>query len=191
MQENSSRYSNADHYKALRDDYKTPPHIYEPILKYFKMNKFDIDVCCTDKNIPAEKYYTKEDDGLAQKWKGLCFCNPPWNKSIKFVKKAIQEIKENPDLRVIFVLSSDKMYINYVQDYFLTNPECVFLILRGKQGFIIPGQEEEPLKPSVGTMIAILAKDAPAIQYGMNHYNLFKTPVFLGKKLNEYSEDEP
>ena len=73
MQENSSRYSNADHYKALRDDYKTPPHIYEPILKYFKMNKFDIDVCCTDKNIPAEKYYTKEDDGLAQKWKGLCF----------------------------------------------------------------------------------------------------------------------
>lgn len=186
MNENNSRYSNADHYKALRDDYKTPPHIYEPILEYFKRDKFDIDVCCTDKNIPAEKHYTKEDDGLKQEWNGLCFCNPPWNQSIKFVKKAIKEMEQKRDLQVVFVLSSDKMYINYVQDYFLTNPDCIFLVLRGKQGFVIPGQENEPLKPSVGTMIAILSKNAPAIQYGMNFYNTYKTPVFLGKKPSEY-----
>lgn len=35
-QELNSRYNSQDHYRALRDDYKTPPQIYEPLLKYFK-----------------------------------------------------------------------------------------------------------------------------------------------------------
>lgn len=182
-----SRYNSQDHYKALRDDYKTPPHIYEPILKYFKREKFDIDVCCTDKNIPAEKHFTKEENGLNQPWNGLCFCNPPWNQSIKFVKKAIAEMEKNNELEVVFVLSSDKMYINYVQDFFLNNPDCVFFVLRGKQGFIIPGKEDEPLQPSVGTMVAILSKKAAAIQYGMKFYNLYKTAIFQGQKLSEYA----
>lgn len=181
----TSRYSNADHYKALRDDYKTPPCIYEPILKYFNREKFDIDVCCTDKNIPAEKHFTKNENGLIQPWSGLCFCNPPWNQSIKFVKKALEDFKKDPSLEVVFVLSSDKMYINYVQDAFLTNPDCVFLVLRGKQGFIIPEKEDEPPKPSVGTMIAIISKRAGEIKYGMNYYNTFKTAVFQGIKLRE------
>ena len=183
MQDLTSRYNDASHYQSLRDDYKTPPAIYEPLLKYFKRDKFDIDVCCTDENIPAAKYYTKEENGLIQPWHGLCFCNPPWNKSIKFVKKALEEIEKDRSTEVIFVLSSDKMYINYVQDSFLNNPDCVFLVLRGKQGFIIPGQEHEPLKPSVGTMIAILSKRAAEIQSNLNFYNFYGTAVFQGQKL--------
>ena len=182
----TSRYSNANHYKALRDDYKTPACIYEPILKdFFKKDKFDIDVCCTDKNVPAAKHYTKEDNGLIKPWSGLCFCNPPWNQSIKFVKKALEELKKDPSLEVVFVLSSDKMYINYVQDAFLNNPDCAWLVLRGKQGFIIPGQEHEPPKPSVGTMIAVISKRAAEIEYALNFYNTYKTGVFRGVKLRE------
>lgn len=181
----TSRYNNADHYKSLRDDYKTPPCIYGPILQFFNREKFDIDVCCTDKNIPANQHFTKADDGLKQTWSGLCFCNPPWKYSIKFVKKALADLEKNPSLEVVFVLSSDKMYINYVQDAFLNNPDCAWLILRGKQGFIIPGQEDEPPKPSVGTMIAIISKRAGEIQNGMNYNKTFKTPVFQGIKLRE------
>lgn len=120
---------------------------------------------------------------MIQPWAGLCFCNPPWNQSIKFVKKALSELEKDRTLEVVFVLSSDKMYINYVQDSFLNNPDCAFYVLRGKQGFIIPGKEDEPLQPSVGTMVAILSKRAAEIQYGLNFYNFFGTHVFKGEKL--------
>ena len=51
--EKTTRYGSGVKYCSNRDDYMTPPEIYEPILKLFHKNKFDIDVCCTQKNIPA------------------------------------------------------------------------------------------------------------------------------------------
>lgn len=183
MGNNQSRYGSNSHYESLRDDYKTPKCIYGPVLNFFKRKEFDIDVCCSDKNIPAKKHYTKQEDGLIQPWKGLCFCNPPWKTAIKWVKKGANEVKTNPDLTVVYVLSSDKMYIGYVQDEFLKNPDAVFCVLRNKQGFIIPGQEDKAPVPSVGTMIAILSKHAGEIQYGLNYYNTFDTTIFMGKKI--------
>jgi hypothetical protein len=29
--------------------------------------------------VPARHYYTAEDDGLAQPWEGLVWCNPPYS----------------------------------------------------------------------------------------------------------------
>jgi len=68
-----TRYGGDEKYKAGRDDYMTPPDIYEPLLKLFGRDKFDIDVCCTKENIPANIHYTKTENGLHQKWCGLCF----------------------------------------------------------------------------------------------------------------------
>lgn len=192
----NSRYKDESHYKALRDDYKTPECIYGPILRYFERDKFDIDVCCSDRNIPARHYYTKDgifhnstDNGLIRPWRGFVFCNPVWKYTIKWIKKGVTELALNPDLIVTYVLSADKMYIGYVQDHILNNPDAVWFVLRGKQGFIIPGQEDEPPVPSVGTMVAILSKRAGEIQYGMNYYNLFDTYIYRGERLKtEYKQ---
>ena len=43
-------------YDALRDDYKTPPQIYKGLLLFAGINEFDLDVCCSDENIPAKRY---------------------------------------------------------------------------------------------------------------------------------------
>lgn len=179
-----TRYGNDSHYKSNRGDYMTPPQIYAPILNYFGRSEFDIDVSCTSKNIPAIKHYTKAEDGLKQSWDGLCFCNPEWDIAMKFVKKGAAELLINPDLEIVYVLSSDKMYIGYVQEFFLQNPDCVFWVLPGKQGFIIPGEEHKPLVPSVGVMMAVLSKHAGEIQYGLNDYNTYNTIVFKGEKPN-------
>lgn len=44
---------------------------------------FDADVCAprnaAHRTAPATIYYTEDDDGLAQEWRGLVWCNPPYS----------------------------------------------------------------------------------------------------------------
>ena len=58
---------------------------------------FDVDVCASDENRKAEKYYTKEDNGLRQPWNGLAWCNPPFRSIAPWVSKAIKECHTNQD----------------------------------------------------------------------------------------------
>jgi len=38
-------------------------------------------------HVPCRKYYTVEDDGLAQDWDGLVWLNPPYSKPAPWVEK--------------------------------------------------------------------------------------------------------
>ena len=44
---------------------------------------FEADVCAprdpSQRTVPAATYYTEDDDGLAQEWHGLVWCNPPYS----------------------------------------------------------------------------------------------------------------
>lgn len=60
------------------NDWYTPPWLFDQIgLKY------DLDVCAPAdvlaRTCPAANYYTAADDGLAQPWHGLVWCNPPYS----------------------------------------------------------------------------------------------------------------
>ena len=50
-------------YKSLTDDYMTPKEIYQPILNFIEKEKFDLDVCTTKFNIPAD-YHCTESNGI-------------------------------------------------------------------------------------------------------------------------------
>ena len=57
------------------DDWYTPPEMFEAL----KLS-YALDPCSPGPHhwVPAEKVYTKADDGLAQPWHGLVFMNPPF-----------------------------------------------------------------------------------------------------------------
>lgn len=57
------------------DDWYTPPEIFE-VLGI----RFDLDPCSPGAGhwVPADRIYTKDDDGLAQVWEGCVFMNPPF-----------------------------------------------------------------------------------------------------------------
>lgn len=184
MQE-SNRYDNDNHYKAIRDDYMTPPEIYNPLLNFFLSIEFDMDLCCTKHNIPAKVHYTKDIDGLKQSWQGLCFCNPPWKYTRLWLKKGAELVKSGADFVGCYVIPSDRLYVNYMQDYIINNPQAAFGILPGKQGYIIPGQEELPPVPSVGTMVCILAENAPEIAAAFNRFQIYNTTFFVGGELKK------
>jgi DNA N-6-adenine-methyltransferase (Dam) len=56
-------------------DWFTPPAVFDKLKL-----KFDLDPCSPGPEhwVPAEKIYTKSDDGLKQPWHGLAFVNPPF-----------------------------------------------------------------------------------------------------------------
>lgn len=71
---------NAALYSSASDLWETPQHIFD---QYNNIYHFDIDVCAIPENAKCEKFYTPEDDGLLQKWEGVCWCNPPYGKEIE------------------------------------------------------------------------------------------------------------
>lgn len=173
-------------YDSTRDDYKTPVSIYQQILDFVGAKRFYLDVCCSDRNIPAFHYYTKNgmfhnstDNGLLHEWDGLCFMNPPFKTCPKWVKKAVESVEKN-SCEVWAVLPTNRCEALYYQDNIFNSNHCVFGFLPLKQGFIIPGQEHIPPIPSQGIMIACFSKRASEIQYGWNSDKLFNTKAFLG-----------
>ncbi len=70
------------------DDWATPQDFFDKLNREFN---FELDVCASDTNHKCSKYFTVEDDGLKQEWKGICFMNPPYGRVIgEWVKKAYE-----------------------------------------------------------------------------------------------------
>ena len=55
-------------FSSKSDEWATPQSIFEELNNEFG---FDLDPCATEENHKTPHYFTKEDDGLSQKWGGV------------------------------------------------------------------------------------------------------------------------
>lgn len=67
------------HFSSKTDLHATPQAFFDELNLEFG---FETDVCALPGNAKCEKYYTPEQDGLAQDWKGVCWMNPPYGREI-------------------------------------------------------------------------------------------------------------
>jgi len=75
-------------FSSKTDLWETPQHLFNELNTEFN---FEIDVCALPENAKCKKYFTPEEDGLQQEWKGTCWMNPPYGRQIsKWVKKAYE-----------------------------------------------------------------------------------------------------
>lgn len=56
---------------------------------------FELDVCAEPSTAKAPRFFTVEDNGLAQDWDGLCWCNPPFNAIGDWVARGLQQWDHN------------------------------------------------------------------------------------------------
>ena len=61
------------------DEWATPAYLFEKLDAEFH---FGLDVCATAANAKCKRYFDKEQDGLSQDWKSVCFMNHPGEKSL-------------------------------------------------------------------------------------------------------------
>ena len=79
----------AVHFASDRLDWGTPQAFFDMLNDEYR---FDVDVCATAETAKCERYYTPADDGLAQRWEGFCWMNPPYGTVIgAWMRKAYEE----------------------------------------------------------------------------------------------------
>ena len=69
----------------MSDEWYTPKFVFDGLGI-----EFDIDVCSPIGGtgiVPAKKFYSIEDDGLASAWGGVVWMNPPYSKPTPWIDK--------------------------------------------------------------------------------------------------------
>lgn len=96
---NSGLYSSDDH------TWETPPELVQALLEFEGRENFDLDPCCSSKNIPAKRHFIDfEENGLIEPWglDRLVFVNPPYGDCLKlFLKKINQETRYSNKMRFL------------------------------------------------------------------------------------------
>lgn len=79
------------HYSSKKDTWATPQFLFDGLNAEFG---FSLDVCANPENAKCKRFFTQEDDGLSQKWIGVCWMNPPYGRAIsKWMEKAYVSAK--------------------------------------------------------------------------------------------------
>lgn len=70
---------------------------WETPLSFFRqldaVHHFTLDVCATPENAKCAEYFTKEQNGLSQEWRGRCWMNPPYGREISaWMRKAYESV---------------------------------------------------------------------------------------------------
>lgn len=92
-------------YNSGQNEWYTPESILDIVRSV--MGNIDLDVASSDianQTVKADKYYTKESDGLSQKWYGNVFMNPPYSAKLiqQFAEKLVSE-RNNINQAIILV----------------------------------------------------------------------------------------
>ena len=68
------------HFSSETDNWATPQNLFDELNQRYG---FELDVCASSENTKCSRFFSLEDDGLAQTWQGVCWMNPPYGRAIK------------------------------------------------------------------------------------------------------------
>jgi phage N-6-adenine-methyltransferase len=89
---------------ARRTEWYTPPERFaEWNAKY---GPFDLDPCATPENAKCPHYFTREQDGLAQRWFGRVWLNPPFGRLDLWLQKAWESVASGDAALVVALVPS-------------------------------------------------------------------------------------
>ncbi len=116
-------------FSSKTDLWETPQDFFDDLDLEFH---FDLDVCALPKNAKCGRYYTPEEDGLAQPWEGTCWLNPPYGREIgRWVKKAADSATGGATVVMLLPARTDTRWFH---DYIYGKAEIRFVKGRLKFG---------------------------------------------------------
>ena len=120
---------NAVMYSSKSDLWSTPQDLFDKLDAEFH---FNLDVCALPENAKCKRYFTPEQDGLAQEWSGTCWCNPPHGRNIgKWVRHGLLSSLTGSTVVMLLPARTDTKWFH---DYIYNHGEIRFLKGRLKFG---------------------------------------------------------
>lgn len=115
-------------FSSKTDLWATPQEYFDSVAKEFP---FTLDVCALQENAKCKNYFTPAQDGLIQKWEGVCWMNPPYGRVIgKWVKKAYESALGGA---IVVGLLPSRTDTRWFHDYIYGKAEVRFI--RGRLKF--------------------------------------------------------
>lgn len=109
--------------------WETPQDFFDHLNDEFH---FNVDVCATSDNAKCNTYFTKENNGLSQSWRGVCWCNPPYGREIgKWVQKAYLSSRDGSTVVMLLPARTDTKWFH---EYIYNQAEIRFIKGRLKFG---------------------------------------------------------
>ena len=141
------------------DDRGTLPEFVASVAERF--GEFTLDVAAAAHNTKCDKYFTVEDDGLAQSWAGeRVWCNPPYSDLYSWVQKAWREFPHTKG--IVMLLPANRAEQKWWQDLVEPHrdqPESPLKVefLPGRMRFIRPNAKVDPRgdRPPFGCCLLI------------------------------------
>ena len=145
------------------DDRGTHPDFFGPWDERF--GGFTLDAAAAPHNAKCERYFTREDDGLAQSWAGdLVWCNPPYSNLDQWVAKAWAEWSGTRGIVMLLPANrvEQRWWQHYIEPYRDREGSPLHVeFLPGRMRFIRPGAviSKKGDRPPFGCALVIW--DAP------------------------------
>lgn len=132
------RVTQAVMFSSDKNDWETPQRLFDELDHHYH---FTLDAAASHTNHKVDRYFTADDDGLAQDWGGeTVFCNPPYgNKETGiWTKKCFEEAKK-PGTTVVLLIPARTDRASF-HDYIYNKPGVTIQFLRGRLAFEVDGQ---------------------------------------------------
>jgi phage N-6-adenine-methyltransferase len=99
------------HYSSKDHTWATPPGLFAELDHEFG---FTLDVCALPHNTKCARYFSPEQDGLAQDWGGeVCWCNPPYGGQIgKWLAKGREEAMKGATVVFLIPARTDTVWFH-------------------------------------------------------------------------------
>ena len=111
-----------------RMDWATPQAFFDLVAEEFP---FTLDAAAEPHNAKCLEFYTEAENGLAQPWPGVVWCNPPYGRSIsKWVEKGYREAQNGSTVVMLIPARTDTAYWH---DYVMKAAEV--RLIRGRLVF--------------------------------------------------------
>lgn len=150
-------------FSSDKNYWETPQKFFDKLNDEFH---FTLDAAASDANHKCDKYYTEQDNGLAQDWGGeTVFVNPPYgNKEIgEWTKKCYEEsLKPNTTVVLLIPARTDR---NSFHTYIYKKPNVEIRFIKSRLRFEINGEpvldkDGRPQSAPFPSMVVIFRGDA-------------------------------
>jgi phage N-6-adenine-methyltransferase len=113
------------------DEWPTTPEVFAELNARY--GPFDLDPAATPENAKCAAYFTREQDGLSQRWWGRTFLNPPYGRTLGAWMRKAWESVQCGDAELVLCLVPARVDTAWWHDYAMRG-EVTFV--RGRLKFV-------------------------------------------------------